>query len=866
MSRGVVTDHLIGLIAKQVEDQGLVVWYDPGGVYAAAVNVLDQAETTVILYDGSFFALRSEIDQQKLMGGEQPPRLVVYAPIAQDETDHALIELEVAGVVMQPGQQPPARNTRLAVVARNALRGVLGDDSALEVEKQVEAGKLKLADLDELANRGGEISKGVLTLIFGTGNAQEVALAFLDSDRRDEEIGAKDAKTELAELLHREFDVDMPEGAALTELRQRLARHVLITDLVVGLGENLPPALDSITTPATPVCSDACLALTRAWRLRRDRRESYVAAAAQVESEFRLAGEYYEPNRIAEMETFQALEDALLQHAEERLLEAADGEILTLAESRLGRFWCDARPTLQARWALISSIAEVLLEADRVAETMKQAPASLADLVKHYAEEPSALCRLDTHHRHMESRWYGFEPQAGDDHERTEKLIVRARQRYTEVGSSVAQHFVECVEKSRLPVKGVFRQRDVFERHVKPGIEDARVAYMWVDALRFEMARELQRLLREDFEAELMPAISAVPTITEIGMAALLPHANESAKVVNASGGKLALEIAGRVVKNRKDRIAFLSEHAGVEVFETKLESLIPKPSKKIREGIAGARLILVTSQEIDELCEQDNIAQARRQMDGVLNDLRRGIRILAELGIEQIVLTSDHGHIFAEELSEDMKIDAPGGETVDLHRRVWVGRGGQANEATMRAPLSALGMEGEFDLAAPRTFACFKAKGGGRAYFHGGLSPQELIIPVLLLRPTGRPGERTSAGVQWDLTPGTDKLTTRFFSVQVEGTNTTLFDLVAPRIRIELRAKGKVVSRPVSASYGFDEGTGDVRLKMDEAEPNKIALNTITLMVVDEIEQKTVALQLIDATSGAELARVERIDVAISM
>jgi len=80
--------------------------------------------------------------------------------------------------------------------------------------------------------------------------------------------------------------------------------------------------------------------------------------------------------------------------------------------------------------------------------------------------------------------------------------------------------------------------------------------------------------------------------------------------------------------------------------------------------------------------------------MDGVLNDLRRGVRVLFNMGIEYIVLAADHGHLFAEELTEDMKVDSPGGETADLHRRVWVGHGGNADDALLLLPLSALDMQ----------------------------------------------------------------------------------------------------------------------------------------------------------------------------
>lgn len=172
--RGVVTEWVQKLIERQVEDHRLVVWYDPERVYADAVAALALPNTTVVRYDGSFFQLRREIDS--LLNEEQAPRLVVYVPEEQARTHHALIELEAAGVVVQPGQQPPQRNTRLAVVARNALKDVLGEENAAEIERQVESGTLSLANLNALGEKSGEIAKAVISLVFDTDNPQEIAL------------------------------------------------------------------------------------------------------------------------------------------------------------------------------------------------------------------------------------------------------------------------------------------------------------------------------------------------------------------------------------------------------------------------------------------------------------------------------------------------------------------------------------------------------------------------------------------------------------------------------------------------------------------------------------------------------------------
>ena len=421
---GVVTDHIIGLVSKQVDDSGVVVWYDPENHYLGVARDLNIPDTTVARYDGSFFQLRHAIDS--LLNDEQPPRLVVYVPEDRDNTHNALIELEAAGVVMQPGQQPPNRNTRLAIVARNALKPILGDETGSDIEKQAETGKLSLADLNALAEKGIDISTGVLSLIFGSANPQEVALGFLHSDKFNDEIEKKSAAKELIGLFQFAFGIEFPKKVSLPDIREKLARHVLLTDLITGFDDAIPSSLKSVKVATTPSTIDACVTLARNWRLRRDVRESYVATSKKVEQEFSLAQLEFDAEKIVEIETFLAIERVLIQHVENALLESANNKLLALAQSRLSRFWSDVMPSIQAHWALIAAAAEVLLETDRVAKALKKAPSTVTTLIKAYAEGDSPWCLLDTHHRHMESRWHNFDPETGEDDGSLEKLIVKA--------------------------------------------------------------------------------------------------------------------------------------------------------------------------------------------------------------------------------------------------------------------------------------------------------------------------------------------------------------------------------------------------------------------------------------------------------
>jgi hypothetical protein len=83
---------------------------------------------------------------------------------------------------------------------------------------------------------------------------------------------------------------------------------------------------------------------------------------------------------------------------------------------------------------------------------------------------------------------------------------------------------------------------------------------------------------------------------------------------------------------------------------------------------------------------------------------------------------------------------------------------------------------------------------------------------------------------------------------------------------RLEIRAKGQAISEPISASYGYETGTGNVQMKTAVAEGKALEANTLTLLIAEEGKQKTVSVHFLDVISGVELAKLGKIEYTISL
>jgi len=439
-----------------------------------------------------------------------------------------------------------------------------------------------------------------------------------------------------------------------------------------------------------------------------------------------------------------------------------------------------------------------------------------------------------------------------DEEPDAEQALAVVRHEHEHLLRAMADGFAKALAQSHWTVPATLHQTRIYPEVVKA--MGGRVAYFFVDAMRFEMGVELARQIEGAKDLTVRAAVAALPSITPVGMAALLPGASASFDVVEAKG-KLAARVEGTDMPGLADRLKLLKVKVP-DVVEMTLGKLLGSSPAKVGKNIGKASLVVVRSQEIDFVGEMDGDLLARQVMDTVIGNLARAVRKLAAAGTENFVITADHGHQFSIRKDDDMKTDNPGGDTLDLHRRCWIGHGGTTPAGTVRVSGAELGYHTDLDFVFPTGLGVFKA-GGGLSFHHGGVSLQELAIPVISLRVApGKPVE--VAGVQVLIEDCPVKATNRTFGLKVAaaGDLLTTEPLV---LRVLLMAGAEEVGRAGMAVGGdFDRAKGTLTL----------ALGTVAIigMMLTNDACESLRVVVLDAHTDAVLAQSEELPVKLGM
>ena len=259
---------------------------------------------------------------------------------------------------------------------------------------------------------------------------------------------------------------------------------------------------------------------------------------------------------------------------------------------------------------------------------------------------------------------------------------------------------------------------------------DSRVFVVISDALRYEVAASLAEQLRRETQADvkLQNVQGIFPTITKFGMAALLPHK------------ELEVELHGEILKVMADGVSTDAGYRDKVLKKAKENSIAVKYNDLVSAKradrsamVKGMDVVYIYHDTIDEASHTAD-SMVFPACDDAIQELKNLTKIICnDFGATHILFTADHGFLYTySPLTEDDKIDKTGfvNRIVEYGRRFAIMI--KDSDPDYLQKVNFLDGNSEYDAFAPKENVRIKMNGSGLNFVHGGISLQEMVVPVI--------------------------------------------------------------------------------------------------------------------------------------
>jgi len=296
---------------------------------------------------------------------------------------------------------------------------------------------------------------------------------------------------------------------------------------------------------------------------------------------------------------------------------------------------------------------------------------------------------------------------------------------------------IESESTNKWKIELIDKQRDFFNNNVKKIIsrnDRDKVAVIISDALRYEVAAELKDVLNISTNGtiEISAMAGSLPSNTRLGMASLLPH-----KEIEYRNDHIFVDgVDSDGILNR-EKVLQNNNPESVAINFKDLQNL---KTDDARELLKGKRIVYVYHNRIDETGDQQSsqheVFDAAESTIRDINDMIN--RLSRSLNVNNIVITADHGFIYNRDALEDADMVEMNGFVKDsiiiANKRFILSSEDTNVPNTHKFEMDSFtNSEQRLYLYVPYADLRFRLQGGGRNFVHGGVSLQEIVIPLLV-------------------------------------------------------------------------------------------------------------------------------------
>jgi uncharacterized protein (TIGR02687 family) len=426
--------------------------------------------------------------------------------------------------------------------------------------------------------------------------------------------------------------------------------------------------------------------------------------------------------KLVDIDTFKLIDVRILNDLVQAVLQRtiSAGECANLIWRRRATYWFGE---FEHIYEAVNYASQFMSELDQADLRME----SLADGVRKYQK---TWYRLDQYYRK-----FIYHMRASKQTTLLQKLAERIEafysNNYLQMVNDNWQHLIDA--RQMWDASPIISQGDFFERYIREYLRTKnKVAVIVSDALRYEIGEELTHMIAEEdrFTAELEPMVTLLPSYTQLGMAALLPH-QEITLVEDGTAQVDGLNTAGK--ENRARVLNSVIKDGAAAIRSADLLNMSKDES---REFTRQNQVMYIYHNQIDAM--GDKVETEDRVFEAVADGINELVEILKKLtnaNLTNVIITSDHGFIYQHhplDESEFASQEVQGKAIYIRNRRFVVGTGIEVNDSVKSFSAIDIGLSGDLQVVIPKSINRLRLQGSGSRYVHGGAALQEVIIPVI--------------------------------------------------------------------------------------------------------------------------------------
>ena len=800
-----IQEFIKNQFSERLKSSPSLIIYDPERRYREIAlklakegyKVIDAGESTIL---GREKALD---DWLKLGEGRGEDRLIIYIPIRRPEKEEEK-RLNPYQIFSLGGAEfPDSDGDEYLALCKKAFPDHVG-----QIDELFSAGTPDFATVNAL--KAGATWPKLKTLLKAD-SAREIIIALLSPSEARQASLIEDSSwhPELKSFLLSVLGLSLKSPSLdLTAVQNELWRYILFSEFALDLPGELPESLLSVTR-AGDKYKDLVFGVCDGLRNNEDHRDNYIDRATRVSQDLQLKNKMRGIEELGRRDTFSFENKSYLATCVQKIMDKDYLSAQEILDEKSQSVWAANEASHREIWTVAEKALVLAKEIGDSTPFLEEPDISLSSLFSLYS---SRFYRIDKLKRDFEYAVVDLSEEV----ELLEEVIDNSRKSYRVFADRMQQQFIGCIQSEGWPVVAEIRNTQVFNRFVAPLLEkkNNKIAFLMVDALRYELAMELLERFPDSYHVEHYAVCAQLPTLTAVGMASLMPDADGKLNI--EAGDKTVIpKIGPHSITNPKERLSYIRAVYGDRCELFNLEDLPRKKKKHLKDTV---ELLLIKSTEIDRVGEMIP-GKAALFIQDLIKDIFKGIDKLKRLEFKRIIIATDHGFILQYEQEPGSVVPKPDGDWAVEKPRCLLGRGA-ANPGTVALNPADVGIKANFpSYIVPKTLGTFQK---GVLYSHQGLSLQECVLPLITIEIKDERAEYASPfTVTLDYKQGkTDTITSRrpmiAVSVVVDG-----LDFFPALIQVQLEAydleSGKTVGEPAACPQ-LDSATKLLRLELGKA------------------------------------------------